>query len=152
MLRLVIASLLVFLISAPLLVRFRPRWVAAFNLAVTNRITRPFVPWLPGFGLITHIGRKSGRTFQTPVNVFRTPGGFMIALTYGPNSQWVQNVLAAGQAELVTRRTHYHLSTPTVVHDPSRRNFPLIVRIALRILGATDLLSVSASEPAGPQC
>ncbi len=152
MLRLVGPILLLFAICAPLLVRFRPRWVAAFNLAVTNRITGPFVPWLPGFGLLTHVGRKSGRTFHTPINVFRTPGGFMIALTYGPNSQWVQNVLAADEAELVTRGTHYHLSAPAVVHDPSRQNFPLIVRIALRILGATDLLRVSASEPEHPQC
>ena len=56
------------------------------------------------------------------------------------------------EAELVTRGTHYHLSAPAVVHDPSRQNFPLIVRIALRILGATDLLRVSASEPEHPQC
>ena len=72
MLRLVGPILLLFAICAPLLVRFRPRWVAAFNLAVTNRITGPFVPWLPGFGLLTHVGRKSGRTFHTPINVFRT--------------------------------------------------------------------------------
>src|ERR1700731_3304995 len=46
------------LLIPPLLLRFRPRWVAAFNLKVTNRITAPFATWLPGFGVITHIGRK----------------------------------------------------------------------------------------------
>jgi deazaflavin-dependent oxidoreductase (nitroreductase family) len=134
------------LLIPPLLLRFRPRWVAAFNLKVTNRITAPFATWLPGFGVITHIGRKSARPFHTPVNVFPTPEGFLIALTYGPTSQWVQNVLAAGSAEIETRRTKYHLSNPTVVHDPTRHHFPLIVRIVLGIIGATDFLQASGSQ------
>ncbi len=145
MLKTAVIIFFLFLIP-PLLLRFRPRWVAAFNLKVTNRLTAPFVTWLPGFGVITHIGRKSRRVFRTPVNIFRAPEGFLIALTYGPNSQWVQNVLAAGTAELETRRTRFHLSAPTVIHDPTRRRFPLIVRIALRILGATDFLQVASAQ------
>jgi deazaflavin-dependent oxidoreductase (nitroreductase family) len=120
--------------------------VAALNLKVTNRITGPFATWLPGFGVITHIGRKSGRRLRTPVNVFRAPEGFLIALTYGPNSQWVQNVLASGSAELQTRCKKYHLSAPTVVHDPSRQRFPVLVRVVLRIVGATDFLQVAALQ------
>ena len=145
MLKIAVLIFLFFLIAPPLLLRFRPRWVAAFNLVVTNRITGPFATWLPGFGVITHIGRKSGRTLSNPVNVFRTSGGFLIALTYGPNSQWVQNVLAAGSAELETRRAKYRLSNPAVVHDPTRRRFPLIVRTVLRIIGATDFQQVASS-------
>jgi deazaflavin-dependent oxidoreductase (nitroreductase family) len=141
------AAIIFFLfLIPPLLLRFRPRWVAAFNLKVTNRITAPFATWLPGFGVISHIGRKSARPYRTPVNVFPTPDGFLIALTYGPNSHWVQNVLAAGSAELETRRTKYHLSAPQVVHDPTRHRFPLVVRIVLRIIGATDFLQVSSSQ------
>jgi deazaflavin-dependent oxidoreductase (nitroreductase family) len=140
---------LILLVVPPLLVRFFPRWIARFNLAVTNRITAQFVTWLPGFGMITHIGRKSGREYRTPVNVFRRPNGFLIALTYGPNSEWVKNILAAGGAELLTRHTRYHLSDPEVVHDPSRRQFPLMVRTVLRILGRADFLRVSATASSG---
>ena len=145
MLKTAVIIFFLFLIP-PLLLRFRPRWVAAFNLKVTNRLTAPFATWLPGFGVITHVGRKSARPLRTPVNVFPTPDGFLIALTYGPNSQWVQNVLAAGTAELETRLTKYHLTAPQVVHDPTRHRFPLVVRIALRIIGATDFLQVSSSR------
>jgi deazaflavin-dependent oxidoreductase (nitroreductase family) len=137
---------IVFVSVPPLLVRFRPRWVAAFNLKITNRITGPFAGRLPGFGIVTHVGRKSGRTFRTPVNVFRAPEGFMMALTYGPDSQWVQNVLANGGAELETRRRHYQLSAPAVVHDPMHQRFPFPVRIVLGIIGANDFLRVRASE------
>ena len=128
-----------------LLIRFRKRWVAAFNLAITNRITSPFASRLPGFGLLTHVGRKSGRSYRTPVNVFRTPDGFMIALTYGQEAQWAQNVLAARGCRLETRGRSYQLSAPIVVHDPSRANFPFPVRIILRIIGATDFLQLSTA-------
>jgi hypothetical protein len=114
MLRAIAAVFVLFLIAVPLLLRFRPKWVAGFNLVVTNRITGPFATWLPGFGVVTHIGRKSGRRFRTPVNVFHTPEGFVIALTYGPESQWVQNVLAAGGAELETR---HHRTTLQLLHS-----------------------------------
>jgi deazaflavin-dependent oxidoreductase (nitroreductase family) len=104
-----------------LLIRFRKRWVAAFNLIVTNRITSRFAARLPGFGILTHVGRKSGRVYRTPVNVFRAPEGYLIALTYGRDSEWARNVLAAGGCQLETRRVRYQLSAPTIVHDPARR-------------------------------
>jgi hypothetical protein len=52
-----------------------PRSVARFNRRVTNQITGPLAPYAPGFGVIIHTGRKSGRQNRTPVNVFRSPGG-----------------------------------------------------------------------------
>src|SRR6202050_427975 len=119
---LLLASLLV----PVLLIRFRKRWVAAFNLAVTNRITSRFAARLPGFGILTHVGRKSGKVYRTPVNVFRAPGGFLIALTYGRESEWVKNVVDAGACQLETRRAVYQLSAPTIVHDHTRRRFPLV--------------------------
>jgi hypothetical protein len=103
-----ISSLLVLLITPVLLIRFRKRWVAAFNLAVTNRITSRFANRLTGLGM-THVGRKSGRVYRTPVNVFRTPEGFLIALTYGRDSEWVKNVLSAGGCQLETRRVLYQV-------------------------------------------
>jgi hypothetical protein len=60
-----VISLLAVLLAPILLIRFRKRWVAAFNLAVTNRITSRFTDRLPGFGILTHVGRKSGRVYDT---------------------------------------------------------------------------------------
>src|SRR5213083_1704717 len=94
------ASVLAILLAGILLMRFRKRWLAAFNLAVTNRISSRFAPRLPGFGIVTHVGRKSGRVYRTPVNVFRAPNGFLIALTYGRESEWVKNALAAASLRL----------------------------------------------------
>ena len=133
--------LLLVLVLAPiLLIRFRKRWVAAFNLAVTNRITSRFAARLGGFGILTHVGRKSGRVYRTPVNVFRAPEGFLIAL---------KNVMAAGGCQRETRGLQHQLSSPTIVHDPTRRRFPLFVRIVLGIIGANDFMQLSTSPAQG---
>ncbi|MFZ0418617.1 MAG: nitroreductase family deazaflavin-dependent oxidoreductase [Candidatus Sulfotelmatobacter sp.] len=138
--------LLVVLLTPVLLIRFRKRWVAAFNLAVTNRITSRFAARLPGFGILTHVGRKSGKIYRSPVNVFRAPEGFLIALTYGRESEWVRNVIAAGGCKIETSGVQYQLSAPTIVHDPTRRRFPVFVRMVLRLIGANDFMQLSSSQ------
>lgn len=124
--------------SGLLMMRFRKRWLAKMNLAFTNRIAGLFAGWLPGFGILTHVGRKSGKLHRTPVNAFRASNGFIIALTYSSQSEWVKNVLGAGCCELKTRGKNYQLSSPTIVHDPTRHRFPFPVRIVLRVVGADE--------------
>src|SRR5438105_4024159 len=96
--------------SGILMMRFRKRWLAKINIAFTNRITSLFASWLQGFGILTHVGRKSGKVYRTPVNVFRAPNGFVIALTYSSQSEWVKNVVAADGCKLKTRGNIYQLS------------------------------------------
>ena len=138
-----IAILPAIVLAAALLVRFRPKAVARFNLVVTNPIVRLFARWAPGFGIIIHRGRKSGHPYQTPVNVFALPEGFLIALTYGRESEWVRNVLAAGGCEIETRGIVYQLSTPVIVHELTHRQLPWLVSIILRLIGVTNYLKLS---------
>lgn len=139
------AAIIIIAIAAAgvLMMRFRKRWLAKINIAFTNRITSLFAGWLPGFGILTHVGRKSGKVYRTPVNIFRASNGFIIALTYSSQSEWVKNVLAAGGCELKTRWKHYQLSAPQIVRDPTRRRFPSPVRIVLRIVGADEYMELS---------
>jgi deazaflavin-dependent oxidoreductase (nitroreductase family) len=141
------ATIIIIAIAATgvLMMRFRKRWLAKINIAFTNRITGLFAGWLPGFGILTHVGRKSGKVYRTPINVFRASGGFIIALTYSSQSEWVKNVLAAGGCDLKTRGKKYQLSAPRVVRDPTRRRFPIPVRVVLKIVGADEYMEVSAN-------
>jgi deazaflavin-dependent oxidoreductase (nitroreductase family) len=143
----VVAIIVAIAASGVLLMRFRKRWLAKrlakINIVFTNRITSIFAGWLPGFGIITHLGRKSGKVYRTPVNVFRAPTGFIIALTYTSQCEWVKNVLATGGCELQTRGKIHQLSAPKVVRDPTRQRFPLPVRIVLRIVGADEYMELS---------
>ncbi len=71
-----------------------PRIVRQWNKAGLNRVTKHIAPWTPGFGVVVHRGRRSSQLYQTPVNVFATEDGYAFALTYGPDTDWVKNVLA----------------------------------------------------------
>jgi deazaflavin-dependent oxidoreductase (nitroreductase family) len=116
------------------------RRMAQFNRRVTNRITRPLARRLPAFGVVEHAGRRSGRRYRTPVNVFGSGPSYVIALTYGVDSEWVKNVLAAGCCDLVTRGRRHSLTAPAIVHDESRRLVPPAVRPILRLLRVADFL------------
>jgi deazaflavin-dependent oxidoreductase (nitroreductase family) len=97
--------------------------------------------------LIHHRGRRSGREFTTPVNVFRAADGYVVALTYGVESDWVKNVLAAGGCEIVTRGQRIQLTNPRITTDTERRWAPPLVRPLLRLVlgsvGATQVMRLT---------
>ena len=121
-----------------------PRSVARFNLVVTNPVLGRVAGRLPGFAMLTHVGRRSGRAHRTPVNVFRRDERFVVALTYGRESQWVRNVLAAGGCEIRSRGRTLQLRDPVIVRDPARRMVPAAVRVALGAFGVEDFLVLRA--------
>lgn len=120
-----------------------PQWLARFNRRITNRITQLFAGRLPGFAIVIHTGRRSGQTYRTPINAFRDGNDYIIALTYGAETDWVRNVEAAGGCELVTRGRRVRLTNPRIVTDPSRRWAPLPVRLVLGIIGASQYLRLT---------
>lgn len=92
------------------------------------------------------MGRRSGREYETPVNVFERPGGFVIALTYGRRADWVRNVLAAGGCRLTTRSRTYPLTDPEIFHDDRRLAAAPIARPILRLVGAADFLRMRRED------
>ncbi len=121
-----------------------PLRVGRWNRAVTNRVTTPLARRLPGFGVVHHVGRRSGRHYETPVNVFPTDGGFTIALTYGTRADWVRNVLAAGGCEIETRRRTFACTSPQIYRDAFCTAIRLPERPILRLLHVDHFLRVEA--------
>jgi len=78
--------------------------------------------------------------------VFRRDHRFIIALTYGRDSQWVQNVLAANGCEFETRKRTLRLLHPRVFHDDRRENMPAFVRLFLGMLGMSDFLELTVDQ------
>jgi deazaflavin-dependent oxidoreductase (nitroreductase family) len=111
-----------------------------FTTRVVNPLTRLFAGWMPGFAIVTHVGRSSGRTYHTPLNVFRRGHQYVFALTYGADVNWVRNVLAAGECTLRTRRRDLRLVEPELIVDPELRLLPAPVRLFLRLNRVTELL------------
>lgn len=92
-----------------------PRGIAEFNKRVTNPVARAITPWLPYLGTLEHVGRKSGKRYRTPLLVFHTHDGYAILIGYGPQTDWLKNVLAGGPTVLHERGRAIVLVDPRVV-------------------------------------
>lgn len=119
-----------------------PKTLARFNRVVTNPIVRHVAGRLPGFAIVTHVGRRSGRVHRTPVNLFRPDGRWVIALTYGSDSQWVRNVMAAGECEVETRGKRIRLVEPRIRHDQHRTLVPPLIRPILRLVDVSEFMTL----------
>ena len=65
--------------------------------------------------VIEHTGRRSGRSYATPVAAAATNDGFAIATVYGTNTDWLKNVLADGTATIVHEGRTYPVDRPELV-------------------------------------
>jgi deazaflavin-dependent oxidoreductase (nitroreductase family) len=126
-----------------------PRTLARLNRIGLNRIIRHIATWFPGLAVVEHVGRRSGSVFRTPVNLFTADGHYTIALTYGAQSDWVRNVLAAGGCDVVHRGRRIRLIGPQIVHDETRSAIRPLERFVLRLLGVADFMVLDAAPSAG---
>jgi deazaflavin-dependent oxidoreductase (nitroreductase family) len=118
----------------------RLAFLRPFTTHVFNPLSRRVVSHLPWFGLVIVPGRRTGVIRRVPMNVFHVDDGYAMALTYGRDVDWVQNVLAAGGCRLETRGRIVELRDPELIHDPSRALMPLPVRFFLGWLRVDDFL------------
>jgi deazaflavin-dependent oxidoreductase (nitroreductase family) len=128
------------------------RQVAWLNRHVTNRILGPIVWFLPKFGRIEHVGRRTGQLHDAPIMAFRSHDRrtLTFALTYGTDADWVKNGLAAGELGFNSRWTGpLRLVQPRLVHDPQRRAMPWLVRRVLGLIGVDDFLRTTIDPDPG---
>jgi deazaflavin-dependent oxidoreductase (nitroreductase family) len=92
-----------------------PQRLARFNRYVTNPIQRLWAGWAPTMGILEHTGRRSGRTYRTPLTVFSTGDGVAILLTYGPNRDWLKNLTTAGGGRLRRYGRTFDVRDPQVM-------------------------------------
>lgn len=118
-----------------------PLQIGQFNKRVANRIIGPFAGTVSPLAIVEHSGRRSGQPYRTPVLAFPRDGTIHIALTYGPETDWVRNVLAAGQCALHYRRKRIRCHRPEIENGPEvMRPFPLIIRLALQVIRARHVM------------
>lgn len=91
-----------------------PQWLARFNRHVTNPIQRLWAGWAPTYGILEHVGRRSGRLYRTPLLVFTTDDGFAILLTYGRDRDWLKNIVATNGGRLKRHGRTYEVIGPRV--------------------------------------
>ena len=91
--------------------------------------------------VLRHTGRMSGKHYQTPVTARWTVDGFVIALPYGPNTDWLKNVLANGSATVVYDGGSYLCDEPKVIsRAEAAGDFSARERRTLRLMGIDECL------------
>ena len=96
-----------------------PQRLARFNRYVTNPIQRMWAGWAPSFGILEHVGRRSGKAYRTPLNVFNAEidgrPGVAILLSYGPDTDWLKNLTAAGGGRMQRHGKTFGVHNPQTV-------------------------------------
>lgn len=109
-----------------------PPWFENFQIRFINPIAVPIARFVPGVTVIKHRGRKSGRSLETAVSAYRKGGTVAIMLAHG-KTNWVKNILAAGEADIRLGGGEVHLINPRIVEaGTDEPSLPLMARLAAR--------------------
>lgn len=115
------------------------KWWFVLLRYTVNPLTRRLARSSVGpFSLVRHVGRRSGKAYETPLIVSRVADGFVIELTYGPDVDWHKNVVAAGRCTVIWHGQEYVIDRieplPTQIGMAA---FPLPQQLILRLLRRT---------------
>ena len=96
------------------------------------------------FALLRHVGRHSGKRYETPIMVWRMKDGFMIVLTYGPNTDWLRNLQAADQGGLRWHKQEYVFKRPEFIDaKAARQALPPFIKFVLGLRGAHEYVKLA---------
>jgi len=121
--------------------------VRRVNRSVTNpRVMRTAGSAQTQTSVIAHVGRKSGRAYETPVDIISTTTGLLIALPYGTRVDWLRNVVAADSATVLTHGDRVDVERPTIVATADvAALIPRRTLRTLRLLGVNQCLHLEKS-------
>lgn len=99
-----------------------------------NRFIVPVARVAPVWAVVEHYGRKTGRTYHTPVAILGSKGVVRIALPYGKDVDWVQNICAAGEFTLTHFNRIHKFTGPLVVQDTTAKWAPIPARPVMKAM------------------
>lgn len=118
---------------------FNKRYLNPLMLKIAGR--RPFPQ-----AIIHHVGRKSGRSYTTPIAVTPITHGFVVLLPYGTNVDWCRNILASGSSTLQWHGATYTVVEPEIVATETVIcEVPPFQRAIFRILKVKSVLKLQLS-------
>lgn len=113
----------------------RERWLWLVKNTLNRVTSRAARSGRGPFSLVRHVGRRSGRTYETPIIAAPAADGFVVELTYGDTVNWYRNIVHAGGCELVVKgRTHRVVAIEPYPEEQGRTAFPAPARVALRLM------------------
>ncbi len=127
-------------------------WLRAFNRRAYNPLMMRVAEWnLPFPAIVGHVGRSSGRVFETPVAAFPIASGFLVALPYGRGAEWSKNLLAAGGGTVRYAGEAIGVRSPTFLdREQALAVLDGIPRTVFSRLPFDDFLSLERDPAANP--
>lgn len=123
-----------------------PGALAKFNRLVSNKAMRPLARRMPGFGVLRHTGRVTGKTYQTPLNVWERDNRLVVALTYGADVDWLANARAS-DSSMIVQDKDISVGRPTVVDaQVGMTAMPAGVRPILWLLSVEEFAAFPIQE------
>lgn len=121
--------------------------IRRMNRSVTNpRVMRTAGTPATQTSVIEHVGRTSGRTYETPIDIIDSPTGLLVALPYGTRADWLRNVQAAGAATVVRQGRRIDVARPTIVATAEVADLiPKRTMRMLRLFGVGQFLHLETS-------
>jgi len=126
-----------------------PRFLRSVNRVLTNPLMRTFAWLVPPLAVVHHVGRKSGRTYRTPVLAFPSARGVVIPMTYGRDVDWARNLVRAGGGAVEQMGRRVPVRSPRIVgFDAVAPRLPAPLRAAFRVAQWPGYVVVDAAPPA----
>ena len=121
--------------NAPGVPMVYPPTFERLQIKYMNPLVKRIARFLPGVAKIRHRGRKSGKTYETVVTPARKGNTLAIVLGHG-QTDWVKNVLAAGEADVLFGRKTVHIVNPRIVPaGGDTAGMPFMARAQSRKMG-----------------
>ena len=119
--------------------------LARFNRRLPNRVIGTIAGRrLSPVAFVVHQGRRSGRSYRTPVMPLPVRDGFLVSLPYGQRRDWVRNVLAAGGCAIQRGGRRFELTDPRLLDAAAAAPLlPAALRPALRVVPGIRFLQLS---------
>ena len=102
---------------------------------------------IPLWAIVRHRGRRSSRTYETPVAIGHNGDALFIPLPFGTTADWIRNVIAARGCIVVWNGREHEMVEPEIVDERlGRAAFNPIEASLLRALGIKGILRLRFAE------
>lgn len=125
-------------------------WLTSYHKHVTNPVMVRFFSGRSKYSaLLHHVGRRSGKTYLTPLTAHRSGNTLIVPLPYGTETDWLRNLQAAGRGVVELEGQSFTVEEPEVVLiDQVMPNLPpFLVRI-VQTHDTKDALRARVTAPA----
>jgi deazaflavin-dependent oxidoreductase (nitroreductase family) len=121
-----------------------PRRMAALP-RLLNPLVLPLTRHVPPLAVLHHQGRRSGRSYDTPVQAYATHDGWLVGLAYDHNAPFALNLLAAGGGEMTRAGRRYRITNPRRVGHEALKLLPALASLEMRVVGIDEFMLFDAA-------